>query len=49
MAEYNSCGCIWKFNSRTSDSNQKWNNHNAIQCQCKSQNDCKCQKRTVSM
>ena len=35
MTKYISYDCKWKFNSRTCNSNQKWNNK-TCQCECKS-------------
>ena len=34
IAKYISCDCKWKFNSKTCNSNQKWNNKR-FQCDCK--------------
>ena len=34
------CGCKWKFNSKTCNSNQKWNIR-TYQCECKNYHKCK--------
>ena len=34
------CGCKWKFNSKTCNSNQKWN-IKTYQCECKNYHKCK--------
>ena len=41
MVKHISCDCKGKFNSTTSNSNQKWNNE---ACQCECNNYCTCKK-----
>ena len=40
MAKHISCDCKCKFNSRTCNSNQKWNNI-TYQCECKNYHKCR--------
>ena len=40
MVKHVSCNCKLKFNSSTSNSNQKWNNKTS-QCKCKNYRTCK--------
>ena len=40
MIEHISCDCKCKFNSKTCNSNQKWNNK-TNQCECKHYRKCK--------
>ena len=40
MTEHISLDCKCKFNSRTCNSNQKWNNE-TCQCECKNYRSCK--------